>query len=92
MNVYHQTLYGGDGGEAEVPVSKSQRRKSVVKVYKSILAFVNERFLLRKETLLISQFKGFKLMVAASKSDYSSYLVTERLFLHQNDFTLGGYI
>lgn len=38
-NGYHQRLQGGDGGEAEVPVSKSQRRKSDVKVYKEFCDF-----------------------------------------------------
>jgi len=39
MNGYHQRLQSGDGGEAEVPVSKSQRRKSDVKVYKEFCDF-----------------------------------------------------
>lgn len=39
MNGYHQRIWGGDGGEAEVPVSKSQRRKSDVKVYKEFCDF-----------------------------------------------------
>lgn len=39
MNGYHQMLRGGDGGEAEVPISKSQRRKSDVKVYKEFCDF-----------------------------------------------------
>lgn len=39
MNGYHQSLQGGDGAEAEVPVSKSQRRKSDVKVYKEFCDF-----------------------------------------------------
>lgn len=39
MNGYHQRFQGGDGGEAEVPVSKSQRRKSDVKVYKEFCDF-----------------------------------------------------
>uniref|UniRef100_A0A4W6FHA3 LIM domain-containing protein n=1 Tax=Lates calcarifer TaxID=8187 RepID=A0A4W6FHA3_LATCA len=39
MNGYHQRLQDGDGGEAEVPVSKSQRRKSDVKVYKEFCDF-----------------------------------------------------
>ncbi len=39
MNGYHPRLRGGDGGEAEVPVSKSQRRKSDVKVYKEFCDF-----------------------------------------------------
>lgn len=37
MNGYHLKL--PDGGEAEVPVSKSQRRKSDVKVYKEFCDF-----------------------------------------------------
>lgn len=39
MNGGHWGLQGGDGGEAEVPVSKSQRRKSDVKVYKEFCDF-----------------------------------------------------
>lgn len=41
MNGYHQRLQGGggDGAEDEVPVSKSQRRKSDVKVYKEFCDF-----------------------------------------------------
>lgn len=39
MNGYHQGLQGGDGAEDEVPVSKSQRRKSDVKVYKEFCDF-----------------------------------------------------
>lgn len=39
MNVYHQRLQSGGGGEAEVPVSRSQRRKSDVKVYKEFCDF-----------------------------------------------------
>lgn len=39
QNGYHYKLRGGDGGEAEVPVSKSQRRKSDVKVYKEFCDF-----------------------------------------------------
>lgn len=39
MNGFHQRLQDGDGGEAEVPVSKSQRRKSDVKVYKEFCDF-----------------------------------------------------
>lgn len=39
MNGYHQRIQSGDGGEAEVPVSKSQRRKSDVKVYKEFCDF-----------------------------------------------------
>lgn len=39
MNGFHYRLQGGDGGEAEVPVSKSQRRKSDVKVYKEFCDF-----------------------------------------------------
>ncbi|XP_016529372.1 LIM and senescent cell antigen-like-containing domain protein 1 isoform X5 [Poecilia formosa] len=38
MNGY-QRLQAGDGGEAELPVSKSQRRKSDVKVYKEFCDF-----------------------------------------------------
>lgn len=39
MNGYRQRLQDGDLGEAEVPVSKSQRRKSDVKVYKEFCDF-----------------------------------------------------
>lgn len=39
INGFHQRLPGDDGGEAEVPVSKSQRRKSDVKVYKEFCDF-----------------------------------------------------
>lgn len=39
MNGYHMRLRGDDGVEAEVPVSKSQRRKSDVKVYKEFCDF-----------------------------------------------------
>lgn len=39
MNGYHHRLQGNDMGEAEVPVSKSQRRKSDVKVYKEFCDF-----------------------------------------------------
>lgn len=39
MNGYHQRLQLGDRGETEVPVSKSQRRKSDVKVYKEFCDF-----------------------------------------------------
>lgn len=39
MNGYHQRHQYVDGGEAEVPVSKSQRRKSDVKVYKEFCDF-----------------------------------------------------
>lgn len=39
MNGIHQRFLGCDGGEAEVPVSKSQRRKSDVKVYKEFCDF-----------------------------------------------------
>lgn len=39
MNGYRQKIQGGDVGEAEVPVSKSQRRKSDVKVYKEFCDF-----------------------------------------------------
>lgn len=39
MNGYQQRLQMGEGGEAEVPVSKSQRRKSDVKVYKEFCDF-----------------------------------------------------
>ncbi|KAM4731086.1 LIM and senescent cell antigen-like-containing domain protein 1 isoform 2-T2 [Anableps anableps] len=39
MHGYHQRLQAGDGGEAELPVSKSQRRKSDVKVYKEFCDF-----------------------------------------------------
>lgn len=39
MNGYHQGLQGADVGEAEVPVSKTQRRKSDVKVYKEFCDF-----------------------------------------------------
>lgn len=39
MNGYHRRLQGGDGGEAEVPESNSQRRKSDVKVYKEFCDF-----------------------------------------------------
>ena len=39
MNGYHQRFQSGDGVDAEVPVSKSQRRKSDVKVYKEFCDF-----------------------------------------------------
>lgn len=39
MNGCHRVPRGGDGGEAEVPVSKTQRRKSDVKVYKEFCDF-----------------------------------------------------
>lgn len=39
MNGYHQRLQAGDGGEAELPVSKTQRRKSDVKVYREFCDF-----------------------------------------------------
>lgn len=39
MNGFHRRLQAGDGGEAELPVSKSQRRKSDVKVYKEFCDF-----------------------------------------------------
>lgn len=38
-NGFHRRLPAGDGGEAELPVSKSQRRKSDVKVYKEFCDF-----------------------------------------------------
>lgn len=38
-NGYRQRLQDGEGGEAEVAVSKSQRRKSDVKVYKEFCDF-----------------------------------------------------
>lgn len=39
VNGHHRRFRGGDGGEAELPVSKSQRRKSDVKVYKEFCDF-----------------------------------------------------
>lgn len=39
MNGFHRGLQAGDGEEAELPVSKSQRRKSDVKVYKEFCDF-----------------------------------------------------
>lgn len=39
MNGFRRRLQPGDGGEAELPVSKSQRRKSDVKVYKEFCDF-----------------------------------------------------
>lgn len=39
MKGYYHRLQGSDVGEAEVPVSKSQRRKSDVKVYKEFCDF-----------------------------------------------------
>lgn len=39
MNGYHHRFQGGDRGEAELPVSKSQRRRSDVKVYKEFCDF-----------------------------------------------------
>lgn len=39
MNGFHPRLQPGDGGQAELPVSKSQRRRSDVKVYKEFCDF-----------------------------------------------------
>lgn len=39
VNGHQDRFRGGDGGEAELPVSKSQRRKSDVKVYKEFCDF-----------------------------------------------------
>lgn len=39
VNGSHRRLQAADGGEAELPVSKSQRRRSDVKVYKEFCDF-----------------------------------------------------
>lgn len=39
MSAFRRRLQPGDGGEAELPVSKSQRRRSDVKVYKEFCDF-----------------------------------------------------
>lgn len=39
MNGFHRRPQAADGGEAELPVCRSQRRKSDVKVYKEFCDF-----------------------------------------------------